>query len=218
VSIRPVAVRHRRWNTGDSDEEDLVRRVVVINHVTLDGVMQAPGRPAEDRRGGFVHGGWALPGNDAVMGEAMGQGMARTDALLFGRRTYQDFAATWPHRPQPNPFTERLNKVQKYVASRTLREPLPWINSTLLKGAAADAVTRLKDEPGTDIAVFGSGTLVQSLMRDNLVDQFVLLIHPLVLGSGRRLFADGGPSAHLRLIDTVTTTTGVVIATYDRPE
>lgn len=215
VSIRPVAVRHRGWNTDEGNEEDLVRRVVVINHLTLDGVMQAPGRPDEDRRGGFAHGGWAQPDNDAVMGEAMGQGMARTDALLFGRRTYQDFAAVWPHQPEPNPFTERLNNLQKYVASRTLREPLPWVNSTLLKGEAADAVSRLKDEPGTDIAVFGSGTLVQSLIRDNLIDRFVLLIHPLVLGSGRRLFADDGPRADLRLIESVTTATGVVIATYE---
>jgi dihydrofolate reductase len=191
-----------------------VRRVVVTNSLTLDGVMQAPGRPDEDLRGGFAHGGWARPYNDAVMGSRMGQGMARTGALLFGRRTYQDFATVWPHAPEPNPFTELLNNTQKYVASRTLDEPLPWINSTLLKGDAADAVARLKDEPGTDIAVLGSGTLVRSLMRHDLVDEYVLLIHPLVLGSGRRLFTDGGPSADLRLIDTVTTTTGVVIATY----
>jgi dihydrofolate reductase len=191
-----------------------VRRVVVTNRLTLDGVMQAPGRPDEDLRGGFASGGWALPFNDPVLGSVMGQGMARTEALLFGRRTYLDFAAVWPNRPEPNPFTEMLNKAQKYVASRTLTEPLPWINSTLLKGDAADAVAELKAEPGADIGLLGSGVLVQSLMRHNLIDEYVLLIHPLVLGSGRRMFPADGPCADLRLIDSVTTTTGVVIARY----
>ena len=189
-------------------------RIVVTNSVTLDGVMQAPGRPGEDGRGGFPHGGWALPYNDEVMGRAMGEGTANTGALLFGRRTYEDFATFWPNQPEPNPFTAVLNNTQKYVASTTLEEPLPWRNSTLLKGDAADAVATLKEQPGKDIVVLGSGQLVQSLMRRNLVDEFVLLIHPLVLGSGRRLFADGSPTGALRLVDTKTTTTGVIIATY----
>ena len=188
-------------------------KIVVVNSLTLDGVMQAPGRPDEDRRGGFTHGGWALPYNDEVMGKAMGEGMAQAGPLLFGRRTYLDFAAVWPNR-KDNPFTEVLNNAQKYVASTTLKEPLPWINSTLLKGDATEAVARLKQEPGKDIVVLGSGELVQSLMRRNLIDQYVLLIHPLVLGSGRRLFQDGGAVATLRLVDTTPTTTGVVIATY----
>ena len=188
-------------------------RVVAVEHLTLDGVMQAPGRPDEDRRGGFQHGGWAQPDNDEVMAEAMAEGMANGGALLFGRRTYEDFAAVFPGQ-KDNPFTPVLNSSQKYVASMTLKEPLPWINSTLLKGDAAEAVARLKEKPGKDIVVLGSGVLVQSLMRRNLVDEFVLLIHSLVLGSGRRLFADEGALAGLRLVDAKTTTKGVIIATY----
>ncbi|MGH3385502.1 MAG: dihydrofolate reductase family protein [Nocardioidaceae bacterium] len=188
-------------------------RVVVTNNVTLDGVMQAPGRPDEDRRGGFAHGGWALPYNDDVMGKAMGEGMARTGALLLGRRTYEDLAGFWPKQTD-NPFTEVLDNTQKYVASTTLAEPLPWANSTLLEGDAADAVAGLKQQPGKDIVVLGSGELVQALMRRNLVDEYVLLIHPLVLGSGRRLFTDGSSVNALRLVGSTTTTTGVVIATY----
>ncbi len=185
-------------------------KVVVFTNLTLDGVMQAPGRPDEDRRGGFEHGGWAMP--YATM-EAAEESMAYTGALLLGRRTYEDFYTVWPNRTD-NPFTAVLNNTQKYVASTTLEEPLPWINSTLLKGDAAEAVARLKEEPGKDLVVLGSGELVQSLMRRNLVDEYVLLIHPLVLGSGRRLFTDGGAFAALRLVATKTTTTGVVIATY----
>jgi dihydrofolate reductase len=192
-------------------------RVRVINHLTLDGVMQAPGRPDEDRRGGFEHGGWARPYGDEVMGRVMGEGMARRGALLLGRRTYEDFAAFWP-KQRDNPFTPLLNERRKYVASRTLQEPLPWVNSTLLEGDAADAVARLKQEQDDDLAVLGSGELVQTLMRRNLVDEYLLTIHPLVLGSGRRLFTDGGAYASLRLVDAITTTTGVVIATYQPAE
>jgi len=189
-------------------------KVVVFMNLTLDGVMQAPGRPDEDRRGGFEHGGWATP--YATM-EATGASMAYTGALLLGRRTYEDFYAVWPNRTG-NPFTAVLNNTQKYVASTTLEEPLPWSNSTLLKGDTAEAVARLKEEPGKDLVVLGSGELVQSLMRRNLVDEYVLLIHPLVLGSGRRLFAGGGAFAALRLVDTRTTTTGVLIANYQLAE
>jgi len=192
-------------------------RVVVTNNLTLDGVMQAPARPDEDVRGGFTHGGWALPYNDAVMGRVMGEGMAKGGALLLGRRTYEDFYAVWPKRTD-NPYTEVLNNSRKYVASTTLREPLPWRNSTLLKGDAADAVAALKEQPGKDIVILGSGELAQSLMRRNLIDEYVLLIHPLILGSGRRLFADDASFAALRLVNTVTTSTGVVIATYQPAE
>jgi dihydrofolate reductase len=192
-------------------------RVVVVNHLTLDGVMQAPGRPDEDRRGGFEHGGWSPPYGDAVMGSFMGARMANGGAMLLGRRTYDDFAGFWPNQ-KDNPFTAMLNDARKYVASTTLQEPLSWSNSTLLEGDAADAVARLKEHPGEDLVVLGSGALVQSLMRRNLVDEFVLTIHPLVLGSGRRLFPDGGPSAALRLVETKTTTTGVVIAVYQPAE
>src|SRR6266571_4603613 len=189
-------------------------KVVVFTNLTLDGVMQAPGRPDEDRRDGFEHGGWATP--YATM-EAAEESMANTGALLLGRRTYEDFYTVWPNRTD-NPFTAVLNNTQKYVASTTLSEPLSWSNSTLLKGDAAEAVARLKQGPGKDLLVMGSGVLVQSLTRRNLVDEYVLLIHPLVLGSGRRLFPDGGAFAALRLVDTKTTPTGVVIATYQPDE
>ena len=191
-----------------------MRKIVVINSLTLDGVMQAPGRPDEDRRDGFAHGGWALPYRDAVMMHAMGTGMAEGGPLLFGRRTYQDFFAVWPGR-KDNPFTAVLDNAQKFVASRTLREPLPWRNSTLLSGDAAEAVAALKKQPGKDIGVLGSGDLLQTLIGRGLVDQYVLLIHPLVLGRGRRLFGGIGPRANLRLVGSVTTTTGVFIGTYE---
>jgi dihydrofolate reductase len=194
-----------------------VSRVVVFTSLTLDGVMQAPGRPDEDRRGGFAHGGWAQPYNDPVMGSVAAEGMANTGALLFGRRTYQDFHGFWPHQTD-NPFTEVLDNTLKYVASTTLREPLPWRNSKLLEGDAAGAVAGLRRQPGKDLVVLGSGELVQSLMRRDLVDRYVLLIHPLVLGSGRRLFPGGGAPATLRLLDAKTTTTGVVIGTWQPAE
>jgi dihydrofolate reductase len=192
--------------------------VVVFENVTLDGVMQAPGRPDEDPRGGFAHGGWAdlqvrNPQADPVLGSVVAASMANTGALLLGQRTYQDFYGYWPNQAD-NPFTEMLDSTQKYVASTTLKEPLPWRNSTLLEGDATHAVASLRRQPGKDLVVLGSGELVQSLMRANLVDRYVLLIHPLVLGSGRRLFPDGGPVATLQLVDATTTTTGVVIATY----
>src|SRR5216110_3932832 len=142
-------------------------KVVVFTNLSLDGVMQAPGRPDEDRRGGFEHGGWGAP--YAAMPSAGGT-MASAGALLLGRRTYEDFYSVWPNRTD-NPYTEVLNNSQKYVASRTLKEPLPWMNSTLLKGDPADAVARLKQQPGKDLVVLGSGELVQSLMARNLVDR-----------------------------------------------
>jgi dihydrofolate reductase len=185
-------------------------KVVVLTNLTLDGVMQGPARPEEDRRGGFEHGGWAAP--YAAM-EATGNNFASAGALLFGRRTYENFYAVWPKQTN-SPYTEFLNTIQKYVASTTLKEPLPWSNSTLLKGDAAQAVSQLKQQPGKDLLIMGSGELIQSLMRANLIDDYVLLIHPLVLGSGRRLFPDGGAAATLRLVATSTTDKGVVIATY----
>jgi dihydrofolate reductase len=188
--------------------------ITVVNHVTLDGVMQAPGRADEDTRGGFEHGGWAIPNNDEVMGRVMGERMAGEGALLLGRRTYEDFYGYWPKQTD-NPFTEALNRTRKYVASTTLSEPLEWENSTLLRGDAADAVAELKEQSDQDLGILGSGELIRSLRRDDLIDRYLLMIHPLVLGSGRRLFEDG-PLASLRLVDSVTTTTGVVIATYER--
>jgi dihydrofolate reductase len=188
-------------------------KIVAFISVSLDGVMQAPGRPDEDMRGGFDHGGWAIPYSDSVMASIAGQSMANTGGILLGRRTYEDFFSFWPNRTD-NPFTEVLNNTPKYVASTTLEEPLPWMNSTLLKGDAAESVARLKQEPGKDLVILGSGELIRSLMPRNLVDQYILLIHPLVLGSGQRLFADGGSFTALRLVDSKTTTAGVVIATY----
>jgi dihydrofolate reductase len=186
-------------------------RVSVVNHVTLDGVMQAPGRPDEDTRGGFEHGGWAVPYFDDVLGRAMGERMTSDGAMLLGRRTYEDFAGFWPKQTD-NPFTPLLNQRRKYVASTTLAEPLPWENSTLLTGDVGTAVAALD----VNLTVLGSGELIRTLMERDLVDEFVLTIHPLVLGTGRRLFGDGGPPATLELVDATPTTTGVVIATYQR--
>lgn len=192
-----------------------MRRVGLTNNLTLDGVMQAPGGKEEDVRDGFAHGGWAAPYNDAVKGQIMGQGIAKQPALLFGRRTYEHFYKVWPGR-KDNPFTDVLDNAQKYVASRTLTEPLPWKNSTLLRGDAADAIATLKQQPGSDLMILGSGELVRSLLRRDLIDDMVLVIHPLVLGSGRRMFGDDGTVATFRLVESVPTTTGVIIATYRR--
>jgi dihydrofolate reductase len=190
-------------------------KLIVFEGVTLDGVMQAPARPDEDRRGGFEYGGWAAPYMDEVAGRVAAQNMAGTGgALLLGRRTYENFYSVWPKRGD-NPYTDKLNKSLKYVASRTLQEPLPWMNSRLLDGNVPEAVAALKAQLDGDIAVLGSGDLVQTLMKHNLVDRYMLSIYPLTLGTGRRLFADGTIYATLRLVDVVPTTTGVLIATYE---
>jgi dihydrofolate reductase len=189
-------------------------KIVVFVNLTLDGVMQAPGLPDEDRRDGFEYGGWATP--FAAMAEA-GESVANTGALLLGRRTYENYYSFWPNQTN-SPYTAMLNNMQKYVASTTLSEPLSWMNSTLLSGDATETVARIKEKPGKDLMVQGSGELIQSLMQRNLVDEYVLLIHPLVLGSGRRLFTDGGAFAALQLVATKTTTSGVVIATYQPTE
>jgi dihydrofolate reductase len=189
-------------------------KLVAFENLTLDGVMQAPGRPDEDPRGGFQHGGWAAPYADPVVGKMAAEGMTTTGALLLGRLTYEDFYGFWPEQTD-NSFTPWLNNVNKYVASKTLKQPLPWINSTLLKGDVPQAVAQLKAEAETDILVMGSGLLMQTLMAHNLVDRYTLLIHPVVLGSGRRLFREGGPMIRLKLVDAQTTTTGVVVATYE---
>src|SRR5262249_21907745 len=186
-------------------------RVVVFEHLTLDGVMQAPGRPDEDRRGGFEHGGWATLWDPVIAGVAE-ESMGATEALLFGRRTYEEFYSYWPKQTD-NPFTEVLTNTRKYVASRTLQEPLTWTNSALLEGDAAESVSRLKQQTGKDLVVLGSGELVETLLRDRRVDGYVVLIHPLVLGSGRRLFTDVGVSS-LELVDGKSSPSGVLIATY----
>jgi dihydrofolate reductase len=184
--------------------------ITVINHLSLDGVLQAPGRAEEDTRGGFAHGGWAQAGNDPVMGQKMAERMGRSGSLLLGRRTYEQFAAYWPQQTD-NPFTPHLNAARKYVATRTLTQAA-WENTTLLEGDAPEAVKRLKRTE--DLAILGSGELIRSLLGHGLIDTWILMIHPQVLGSGQRLFAADGPEAQLRLVDSVTTTTGVVIATY----
>ncbi len=191
-------------------------KIVVFNSITLDGVMQAPARQDEDTRGGFPYGGWAIPyadPADQVQAKATAQSMSSGGALLLGRRTYEDFYKVWPHRTD-NPFTEVLNNAQKYVASTTMKEPLPWMNSTLLKGDVIEAVRKLKAQPGKDIVILGSGGLIHSLMQHDLIDQYTLLITPLVLGTGRRLFPEGSPHSDLKLVNSVTTGTGVIIATY----
>src|SRR5258708_16889935 len=191
--------------------ELLMSKVVVFTNLTLDGVMQGAGRQEEDRRGGFEHGGWAAP--YAAM-TAAGESTPNFGALLLGRWTYEEFYAYWPKQTN-NPFTEVLNNIQKYVASTTLKEPLAWINSTLLKGDVAEAVAGLKAKQGNDIVVMGSGELIQTLMKHNLVDRYVRLIHPLVLGSGRHLFTDGGAFAALHLVSAKATPNGVGAATYE---
>jgi dihydrofolate reductase len=158
-----------------------------------------------------------VPYGDAVMDRVMAEHMAAAEggALLLGRWTYESFAAYWPHQTD-NPFTPVLNARQKYVASNTLREPLPWENSTLLRGDAATAVAGLKASRDGDLAILGSGRLIQSLLRADLIDELLLTIHPIVLGAGQRLFPDGGAPARFDLTDSTTTTTGVIIATYQR--
>jgi dihydrofolate reductase len=185
--------------------------LTIVESLSLDGVMQAPGRPDEDTRDGFERGGWAVPYADEVQGRAMGERMGGEGAILLGRRTYQDLFGYWPNQPD-NPYTETLNRTQKYVASTTLEEPLPWENSALLGGDAPDAVAELKQET-EHLTVIGSGELVGQLIPRGLVDEFLLLIHPLVLGSGRRLFRQEA-SVQLELVNSLTTGTGVLIATY----
>jgi len=192
-------------------------RIVVMNHVTLDGVMQGPGRADEDTRGGFTLGGWgsrsASP--DDATGKAMGERMAAGGGLagwLFGRWTYESLLSTWNSRG--GPFKDALNNSPKYVASATAVEGLPWPNSTLLRGDAVDAVRALKARSSGVLAIMGSGVLIGSLMPANLIDEYLLMIHPLVLGAGQRLFPSG-ISLPLRLTGSITTATGVVIATYE---
>jgi dihydrofolate reductase len=193
-----------------------MRRVIVTEFVSLDGVMQAPGHLDEDREGGFEQGGWQVPYFDDVMGTAVDKGLRTAGGLLLGRRTYEHFAGYWPTAPEDQE-PELMNDLPKFVASTSLEEPLTWSNSILLKGDVSEAVTKLKDRPGSDLLVLGSGELAQTLLRDNLVDEYQLRVHPLVIGSGTRLFRDGDSRKLLRLVDSTTTGTGVLLLTY-RPE
>jgi dihydrofolate reductase len=189
-------------------------RITTWTSVTLDGVMQGPGSAEEDTRGGFERGGWAHRYHDEVAMKESGVGMSDAGRLLFGRRTYEQFFSFWPKQGDDNPFTKVLNDAQKYVCSNTLDEPLPWQNSALLRGDAVEAVTALKEGGGRDAVILGSGELVRSLIPAGLIDSYTLLIHPLVLGQGQRLFPEGVLS-ELHLTRSVTTTTGVIIATYE---
>jgi dihydrofolate reductase len=190
-----------------------MRKLAVSTFLTLDGVMQAPGGPEEDPTGGFTHGGWSVNYWDEVMGALMGDAMSKPFDLLLGRRTYEIFAAHWPYATDP--AADILNSATKYVASRTL-DQVEWENSTLLDGDAAARVAKLKEEAGPEIQVHGSGDLIQTLLRHELVDEYRLWVFPVVLGSGKRLFADGAPPAGLTLVDCKPSTTGVLVTTYER--
>ena len=189
-------------------------KIVVMNNVTLDGVMQAPGRADEDTRGGFTYGGWAtqnIEEPDPEIGAAMGVRMSQSDGLLLGRRTYEDLLTTWNNRG--GMFKDALNAAPKYVVSQTLTDPLPWPNSTLLDGDVVEAVADLRSRPGRELHIMGSGQLIETLLAHQLVDEFLLMIFPVVLGSGRRLFA-GDTYMGLKLIEANATSSGVVIATF----
>ena len=193
-----------------------MRSITVTMWVTLDGVVQGLGRPDEDTRGGFTHGGWGQRYNDEVMAREMAKAMAKPGDMLFGRRTWQDFITAWGRLTDGNPVTTRMNATTKYVVSRTLEDADAWQNSILLRGDAAGTVAELKARPGGDLGIVGSASLVRSLHAAALIDRYTLLICPLTLGSGTRLFDDPGPLTEFDLTGSVTTTTGVIIAQYIR--
>jgi dihydrofolate reductase len=188
-------------------------KLVVNTFTSLDGVMQAPGMPEEDREGGFDHGGWQVPYFDEESGEVMTETLAAFDAMLLGRKTYEIFAGYWPYAPADDPIAARLNEAPKYVASRTL-DSVGWKNSTLLKDDLAGEVARLKEQHN-EIHTSGSGNLVQSLMQQGLVDQYNLWVYPVLLGSGKRLFGDGTVPTALRLIESRTFGNGAVLLSYE---
>lgn len=195
-----------------------MRKLIVLTFITLDGVMQAPGGPEEDTTGGFKYGGWIAGYWDDFLGGVMGEQMAEPFDLLLGRKTYEIFAAYWPYVKSDNPdyqIAGKFNSTKKYVASRTLKE-LDWNNSMLIKGDTAQEIKMLKEQNGPELQVYGSGNLIQTLLKNDLVDEFRLKIFPITLGTGKRLFADGTIPAGLKLIDSRTSTTGVIVATYER--
>ena len=190
-----------------------MRKLIVSTFVTLDGVMQAPGGPEEDPEGGFAYGGWSVNYWDDQMGEVMGEAMSKPFDLLLGRKTYDIFAAFWPNASD-DAGGKPLNDATKYVASRS-QPTLAWGPSVLIEGDAAEGVAALKNGNGPALQVHGSGNLIQTLLRHNLVDEFRLWVFPVVIGSGKRLFADGTIPAGLKLVDSKISTTGVVIGTYE---
>lgn len=190
-----------------------MRQLAVIEFITLDGVMQSLGSPDEDRDGGFAHGGWSAPYGDAVLGRKAGEGLQSTTAYLFGRRTYEKMAAHWPHQPDEDPIAAHLNATPKYVVTSTLSE-LEWAGAQVLAGELPGAIQALKREGEGMIAVLGSGVLVQGLIAHGLVDEYRLFVHPLVLGTGKRLFRETPHPRPLRLLDVTATTTGVLALAY----
>jgi dihydrofolate reductase len=194
-----------------------VSKLIVVEGLSLDGVMQGPGSPDEDRSGGFEHGGWQIPYFDEVAASEIGKSMGETGAFLFGRRTYEIMAAYWPHQPEGAMFADVLNGLPKYVVASTLGEPLEWAGSTLLKGNVAVSVTALKEKQEGTIVVLGSGQLARYLLENDLVDEWSLTIHPLLLGGGKRLFDGTSPVTRLELVNATPTGTGVIMATY-RPQ
>jgi len=190
--------------------------ITVTMWVTLDGVVQGLGRADEDTRGGFTHGGWGVRYNDEVMGREMAKAMAKPGDMLFGRRTWQDFITAWGRLTDGNPVTTHMNAATKYVVSRTLEDAGAWQNSILLRGDAVGTVAELKAQPGRDLSIIGSASLVRSLHAAALIDHYTLAIHPLTLGSGARLFEGPAPLTEFELSGSVTTTKGVIIAQYTR--
>ncbi len=193
-----------------------MRKVIVNEFMTLDGVVQAPGGADEDPSGGFKHGGWHMPYMDEVAQTEVLEGINEAGGFLLGRRTYEIFAAYWPNAPEEEQvIAEPLNTKPKYVASTTLSEPLEWQNSTVLQGDIAEAVPALKQEDdGGDLHVIGSSELVRELIAKDLVDELRVMIDPLVVGGGKRVFNDDGALRPWRLVDSQVTTTGAILATY----
>lgn len=193
-----------------------MRKVIVNEFISLDGVIQGPGGPDEDREGGFEHGGWIMPYFSEDMGQAVDAQMAGADAFLLGRKTYDIFAGYWPTATataEAGEFADVMNNMRKYVVSRTL-DKATWQNSTVIQDDVANAIRQLKEEPGKDILVIGSGELAQTLMEEELVDEYQLMVAPVVLGSGKRLFRDGNPMRELELVDSQTFSSGALFLTY----
>jgi dihydrofolate reductase len=191
-----------------------MRKIIVSEFLTLDGVYQGPGGADEDRSGGFEHGGWQMPFFDDAAGEYVGKGIEEAGAFLLGRVTYDIFAGYWPNQPADDPFAKTMNEKPTFVVSTTLSEPLSWQNSTLIRDDVAGTIRRLKAENGGDIMVIGSGGLVQTLIAENLVDVYQLMVHPILLGTGKKLFRDGLELSKLELIDSQTTSKGVLLLRY----
>ena len=192
-----------------------MRRVIVNEWMTLDGVVQAPGGAEEDRTGGFAHGGWHMPYFDDVSQARVVEGLGEAGGFLPGRRTYEIFAAYWPNAPEEEQVVaEPLNTKPKHVATTTLAEPLAWQNSTVIEGELDEAVDALKQENGGDLHVIGSAELVRALIERDLVDEFRFMIDPLVVGGGKRIFRDDGERRPLRLVESEVTSTGAILARY----